>query len=163
MELRLALGGERWSIGLGEWPLPLGSGWCASESGCPLGSERWSIGIGIGKWPLPLGSGQAVCIGNGGATELENDPCPSAAGGWALELGLPPRRRTVEHRNWRMAPAPRQRVVCIGTGLPLGSEQWNSETGVGTCGLWVLSLCIQGVLAQLWHHLALAVAHLSLV
>ena len=27
----------------------------------------------------------------------------------------------------------------------------------------VLSLCMQGVLAQLWHHLALAVAHLSLV
>merc|ERR1712051_795612 len=84
----LPLGGERWSNGIGEWLLPLGSG-------------RADGGIGIRSCPAANGGGVRVescpSAANGGAMELENGCCPSAAGGQtvALEFGAA-RQRTVE-------------------------------------------------------------------
>ena len=113
--------GGRWHWNL---ELPGSERWRSENGELPLGGERWSNGIG--EWLLPLGSGRAdggigirSCpAANGGGVRVET--CPSAANGGAVTLDL-------------------ERVA------------------------WVLSLCMQGVLAQLWHHLALAVAHFSLV
>ena len=107
---------------------------------------------------------------------------PSAAGGGAMRMGVELARPSAAGEGYQVLELARPSAAgsgAMGMGMklarPSAADKGNQKlelarpsaagSGDGAGGrLGVFhSLCMQGVLAQLWHHFAAAVAHLSLL